>query len=1760
PKEELLLEHVREFEEQFVQVYGNRFLFLCPPNEYGIPKFLPTTIRPTHLPYQELYEFKPCAQFLADFFSYDELNPPDRYPTVIPAPASVLTWCAGDCFDLSMALSSLLIGVGYDAYCVSGFAPRFITTRNEARSACPQLEWDNEEKKEDVQAEDDEFVIPKKPPLRSEYQEAKRKAEDADNERMQEEEMKSDSEDDPSSEEDEFENRRIHCWVLIRKGSREVNEDIYIEPTTGRIYEVGRCPYLKLDLIWNHKNLWVNMQVCSASQVQLDLYNSRYFEYVMLDPESTGHENGANPDDEAGGAIAAGTAGEGDEENGLGQAAQILDMSLTYRVQGAPFEAGDAWKSPVPARDRKDGCVCISSVTSRGTSPIRVDAYLACNAKRNLARLEKASLVEVFVPETPNHESPDLGNSSWAIAMAATAIMTGFSAAGRRIRNGGRLQVVRSAAPGRRELASSIAGMLSAAGTFVASPSGAGAFSFGRPTMEPNASGFPVIGSEDIMRAKEHGTSPQAVQQKLRWNVDRANADRISFFNRDYAEQAGSWRSTNFLKEVDKAAGVETTFYDSVTGKPLFIAPRGRSFEAFQKESNYHGWPSFRDEEVVWANVRCLPDGETVSVDGTHLGHNIPDDKNRYCINLVCIAGFPAGGTACDFLALALEAIFWHSSHFYFLKDDFATCYQGEKTIFYHKCKVEQYAPYTQDDGLVQRITLYKDVRRQIPLEIRERFRHRRDKLYERKRRPMQNENVERFLPGRPSTSTSAAGGALKEFREVSAVSRELIFYNSRLDGLVRCVELIGRKMFEHFEDRDDRLAYHSVTLDPSLGTARGGQKSKDTYPVESMGEVPIRKMTQKFARNTETPPDEDIHKICYFISKGEIRVDYHREPGQLTYRSCTYINEDGNLRRLPRSLPQPTQAQVQKLLQMQANSQPTGTRSHQRTQQELTSRRKDEISIRGMRSVQAGKKRDLTIPGSRDDVLEPSVYDLARESARVEGLREGAEEEKQEEQASKVDILKPYLVDFKNKDTGFVQLDSLQAELVAKKCTTDRSGVEVAGCHVYQQWQNGPGSSKVSIRSGKYKYEVDFQQMIQQNQQTFKSRGLDRRHSRNLQELSNRLAEKDQTIHQLQRCAEELERHGEEHQRLQAQLRVQSGEQLQRAQADATRLSGLRSQLAGKEKELETAEREMHLAARRQGAEEQRATQERRQLAQKVATRSAAAGGKGRSGRSTSAYQDWLQQGMPDRECMISDRYKVNFIGNRQQNIKSGGSRDIRLVQLNIDDEANELNAGASLVELQASVAVEQRSTSESVSLLEKKLSEKDSVLVEARLLAKQHAAKDELQREMELAQKRLKDVAHRQMEDKLKSSEAQRAEAADQMSIKQRHLAAAEAELIQRQAAWEECGAELSKLKQHQETILEQNKGLVEEGKAAKKTMQQAEAKLRQLLKLREEKVSDFEAQAARSKRVALNALVAQASAAHQRYLLRVLPPRGDAILRKTGTPQDLVDPEAKAMLGRSQEARTSLTGISSGVLSLLTDVPDAKDYVPSDSMLEKGSADFIFLEAIFQGSVVGQRLHYDSEEWCEPPLLDIESISIVPFPPKLLNLYSNQRERISKHYVAELSSPMEFALRPSIGTKNVNEVLFHGCPWAAVESIGTTGFNWKFRGENNGAMFGQGTYFASHASKCDLYAEKDPDGKRCVFLARVMLGQSLPRWRKCPEVKTVGEKYDSMCGIPRNLDGSVDFPEVVIFQNSQALPCFKFVYSHQAGCACNLCRRPP
>ena len=149
-----------------------------------------------------------------------------------------------------------------------------------------------------------------------------------------------------------------------------------------------------------------------------------------------------------------------------------------------------------------------------------------------------------------------------------------------------------------------------------------------------------VMGDESIMSKKEYGTCTNPVQSNLRYGCDEEKANKICCHNRHYAERAGYHSSTSWAADTAGKGPVE--YYDSVTGKLLFTAPIGRTESEFMQESKAHGWPSFRDAEVNWDVVRILPDGECVSVDGTHLGHNLPDKSgNRYCINLVCVAGNP---------------------------------------------------------------------------------------------------------------------------------------------------------------------------------------------------------------------------------------------------------------------------------------------------------------------------------------------------------------------------------------------------------------------------------------------------------------------------------------------------------------------------------------------------------------------------------------------------------------------------------------------------------------------------------------------------------------------------------------------------------------------------------------------------------------------------------------------------------------------------------------------------------------------------------------------------------------------------------------------------------------------------------------------------------------------------------------------------------------------------------------------------------------
>jgi peptide methionine sulfoxide reductase MsrB len=137
-------------------------------------------------------------------------------------------------------------------------------------------------------------------------------------------------------------------------------------------------------------------------------------------------------------------------------------------------------------------------------------------------------------------------------------------------------------------------------------------------------------------------TPMPSVSTYLGATLNYQTSERICCNNHRFAEYAGYLAApeVDLFSRLDPTK--ETIFYDSVCGLPLFIAPRGRTFEEFKKESLHHGWPSFRPEEMVSENVVVHPDGRMESICLTHLGHNLPQGgMDRYCIDLVCIAGEP---------------------------------------------------------------------------------------------------------------------------------------------------------------------------------------------------------------------------------------------------------------------------------------------------------------------------------------------------------------------------------------------------------------------------------------------------------------------------------------------------------------------------------------------------------------------------------------------------------------------------------------------------------------------------------------------------------------------------------------------------------------------------------------------------------------------------------------------------------------------------------------------------------------------------------------------------------------------------------------------------------------------------------------------------------------------------------------------------------------------------------------------------------------
>ncbi|KAJ3367026.1 hypothetical protein GGF32_000087 [Allomyces javanicus] len=341
-KEDRALHYVDNFRRQYQTLFPHRKdLFLTPENEFGVKKCVCTTIRPSQLGLKDLYGYRSCARFVADYVAYEPLDPPFELPTKLASPTHTLAMQSGNAFDMSVLLCSLLRGVGFEALVVSGYAARQITLMDETHvdtdiqrlmkewefdvpAPATDPDYDNavaaaaaapatrQDELTPSAAAEGKYKVKSKQPLNSKFlaaMEAKKEAEAKKLEQVKREQMQTQLE--ANDHDDEMAGLRIHAWVLVLPGKRDIAEAFFIEASTGKIYSLDDPKYLGVESVFSSTNYWVNMQKCSNGLmgISFDLADTTKWEFVFLQNPQPSLATSANGTGTGGSSTNPGTSG-----------------------------------------------------------------------------------------------------------------------------------------------------------------------------------------------------------------------------------------------------------------------------------------------------------------------------------------------------------------------------------------------------------------------------------------------------------------------------------------------------------------------------------------------------------------------------------------------------------------------------------------------------------------------------------------------------------------------------------------------------------------------------------------------------------------------------------------------------------------------------------------------------------------------------------------------------------------------------------------------------------------------------------------------------------------------------------------------------------------------------------------------------------------------------------------------------------------------------------------------------------------------------------------------------------------------------------------------------------------------------------------------------------------------------------------------------------------------------------------------------------
>ncbi|KAF1372807.1 hypothetical protein PFLUV_G00253700 [Perca fluviatilis] len=282
PDEIRLLAIADNFQRQYSHLFPSRKpLLLCPVNECGVKKFVSMTLRPTPTVYPELFTWEGCASFVANFLSLDPLDPPVDLPRYLFSSTSVLQSQRATCFEYAALLCSLLLGVNYDAYCVSGYAVKEMCLLDQSLQQCPLLDTEVKSVISEQGSQENKYTVKPLRELKSHFlTQQEKKKQDAEAALLQEQKLQQESEQRPA---DPLRGLRVHCWVLVLSGSRSVQENFFIDPLTGNSYTTDNDNFLGIESAWNNLNYYVNMQDCrdGCADVVYDMEDLKVWEPVL---------------------------------------------------------------------------------------------------------------------------------------------------------------------------------------------------------------------------------------------------------------------------------------------------------------------------------------------------------------------------------------------------------------------------------------------------------------------------------------------------------------------------------------------------------------------------------------------------------------------------------------------------------------------------------------------------------------------------------------------------------------------------------------------------------------------------------------------------------------------------------------------------------------------------------------------------------------------------------------------------------------------------------------------------------------------------------------------------------------------------------------------------------------------------------------------------------------------------------------------------------------------------------------------------------------------------------------------------------------------------------------------------------------------------------------------------------------------------------------------------------------------------------------